>query len=147
MQNQIEEILSRGYESPIKTVIGEAKTEIDNGVYKAVCQIGIRVDKDELIRALQHDRGQYDKGFADGVRKGQQEWISVGKRLPECEIGAETEALLFVTSAGRVEVGCFGRGSVWRDGYFRHYRTCVGWDVSDVTHWMPLPEPPKGDAE
>lgn len=76
-----------------------------------------------------------------------QEWISVEERLPECENGAETEALLFMTSAGRIEAGYFGRGSVWRDVYFRHYRTCVGWDVSDVTHWMPLPEPPKGDAE
>lgn len=74
-----------------------------------------------------------------------QEWISVEERLPECENMAETEALLFMTSAGRVEAGYFGRGSVWRDVYFRHYRTCVGWDVSDVTHWMPLPEPPKGE--
>lgn len=63
MQNQIEEILSGGYESPIKTVIGEAKTEIDNGVYKAVCQTGIRVDKEELLRALQYDRGQFEAGY------------------------------------------------------------------------------------
>lgn len=145
MQNQIEEILSGGYESPIKTVIGEAKTQIDNDVYKAVCQIGIRVDKEELLRALQYDRGQYDKGFADGVRQGQQGWISVEERLPECEDVGESEALLFLTSEGRVEAGYFGRGSVWRDVYFRHYRTSVGRDASDVTHWMPLPEPPKGE--
>ncbi len=63
MQNQIEEILSGGYESPIKTVIGVAKTEIDNGVYKAVCQTGIRVDKEELLRALQYDREQFDAGY------------------------------------------------------------------------------------
>lgn len=74
-----------------------------------------------------------------------QEWISVEERLPECENGAETEALLFMTSAGRIEAGYFVRGSVWRDVYFRHYRTCIGLDVSDVTHWMPLPEPPKGE--
>lgn len=92
-----------------------------------------REDSDDIAEQL------YNEGYRN------QEWISVGERLPECEIGAETKALLFVTSAGRVEVGCFGRGSVWRDGYFRHYRTCVGWDVSDVTHWMPLPEPPKGE--
>lgn len=81
--------------------------------------------------------------YNEGYRK--QEWISVEERLPECENVAETEALLFITRAGMVEAGYFGRGSVWRDVYFRHYRNSVGWDVSDVTHWMPMPEPPKGE--
>ena len=30
----------------------------------------VDVDKDELIRALQYDRNQYEKGFEDGYVKG-----------------------------------------------------------------------------
>ena len=29
-------------------------------------KIGIAVDKEELIKALQYDRNQYDKGYSDG---------------------------------------------------------------------------------
>jgi hypothetical protein len=29
---------------------------------------GVDLDRAELIRALQYDRGQYDKGYADGKR-------------------------------------------------------------------------------
>lgn len=111
----------------------------------------------EMLEIIEKSREEWSHDVTDHteneyIREGllnagyrKQEWISVEERLPECEIGAETEALLFVTSAGKVEAGYFGRGSVWRDVYFRHYRNSVGWDVSDVTHWMPLPEPPKGE--
>ena len=63
------------------------------------------------------------------------EWISVEDRLPS--IG---ETVIFFGVAG-VMVGFFSghntRHSVWKShsGY-------VLWD-DEVTHWMPLPEPPK----
>ena len=43
--------------------------ETDNQVYEAVCRVGVNVDKEELIKALRYDRGQYEKGYADGVRE------------------------------------------------------------------------------
>ena len=71
------------------------------------------------------------------------QWISTKDRLPECENGAETDALLFRLKTGTVIAGYFGRGGVWRDKYFRHYWDHgEGWDASDVTHWMPLPAQP-----
>lgn len=63
----------RVYESPI-SVFKSAHTEfiidIENNVYKAIEQIGIDVDKDELIKALAYDRQQYEKGYRDGVLYG-----------------------------------------------------------------------------
>lgn len=56
------------YESPIQVAYREIQNAFDNDVLKAVLSYGISVDKDELIRALQYDRKQYEKGFADGVR-------------------------------------------------------------------------------
>lgn len=71
------------------------------------------------------------------------EWISTKDRLPECEHGAETEALLFRLKTGTVIAGYFGLGGIWRDKYFRHYwDNREGWDAADVTHWMPLPKAP-----
>ena len=36
------------------------------GEKKVVQERGIDVDKDELIKALQYDRGQYEKGYING---------------------------------------------------------------------------------
>lgn len=55
-----------GYESPIQIAIGQMRMEQDNNVYRAIREYGIDVDKDELIKALQYDRNQYDKGFVNG---------------------------------------------------------------------------------
>ena len=64
-----------------------------------------------------------------GYRK--QEWISVGERLPESD----------------------GEFLVWNDFYgaiVGHYWARGKYFISKavtVTHWMPLPEPPKGEGK
>ena len=63
------------YESPIElsfideiysAIIDTTEREIENKIFKAVSNYGIDVDKEELLKALQYDRGQYDRGFIDG---------------------------------------------------------------------------------
>lgn len=73
------------YESPITLINGETQLSLEDGVYKAVRQVGIEVDKDELIKALKYDRGQYEKGYADAKaeqKKGK--WIDRG--VYECSV-------------------------------------------------------------
>lgn len=53
------------YKSPIETIIKDMQAHMDNEIMRAVQEVGINVDKGELIRALQYDRGQYEKGRAD----------------------------------------------------------------------------------
>jgi uncharacterized protein DUF551 len=78
------------------------------------------------------------------------EWISVEDRLPE----KHKPVLCFVTSSGRkkpppeymkdgpIFVGTRGDyysdswSSVYGDGY-------IPFDDDEISHWMPLPEPPK----
>jgi len=52
--------------------------------------MGYEVDKDELIKAMQYDRNQYDKGYQegylDGVRDGKQ---SLFNKLQEFMEGSE----------------------------------------------------------
>lgn len=54
------------YESPIRIIAGNMTTKIEDGIMSVVQSYGIEVDKAELMRALQYDRGQYEKGYDDG---------------------------------------------------------------------------------
>lgn len=63
------------YKSPIEMVsqiINDINREIvkneEEVVMRAVCDVGISVNKDELIRALQYDRNQYEAGVIDGLK-------------------------------------------------------------------------------
>ena len=140
MEKQIEEILSSGYKSPIEMIMGQMHMEIENGIYSAVQGYGINVDKEELIRALQYDRGQYEKGYADGLRHGETKWISVEERLPDNE-----RQVLVYGMRGRI---CVCRYESRYDKHFRNLR--VGFyrnedkKLMNVRYWMSLPEPPKG---
>ena len=58
-----------------------------------------------------------------------QEWISVDDRLPD-----KSMRCLVYTKRG----GCCGYDiTYYNQGFYSEY--------SEVTHWMPLPEPPKGE--
>ena len=58
------------YKSPIEKIYGELQTQMvqedEKLVMKAIREVGVDVDKDELIKALQYDRNQYTKGYEDG---------------------------------------------------------------------------------
>jgi hypothetical protein len=67
MTMDLKEIKQRlEYESPIEAHWHEMQIEFDNKVCKAVQKCDIHVDKDELIKALQYDREQYDRGYKQG---------------------------------------------------------------------------------
>ena len=88
----------------------------------------------------------YLKGYVDGKAEAMQ-WIPCSERLPECEWGAETEALMYQVG-DTIYTGYFGRGGLWRDEYFRRYADIKeGVDASDVIAWMPLPEPYKEEVD
>lgn len=61
------------YKSPIEIVMEELFQKMDedfeNSVFKAVQKVGINVDKEELLKALIYDRGQYDEGYEDAMNE------------------------------------------------------------------------------
>ena len=73
-----------------------------------------------------------------------QEWISVKDRLPEacgfpcllCGENAFGQICVFAGFTGYMERGKFEWHSNQKD---------IDIDVWMITHWMPLPEPPKGE--
>lgn len=59
------------YKPPIEIIMKEVRQKMDEGfenaVFKAVRKVDINVDKEELLKALIYDRGQYDKGYEDAM--------------------------------------------------------------------------------
>ena len=60
------------------------------------------------------------------------EWISVEDRLPD--VGCD---VLFTCRSKEYGVGAYS--DTYKDFFMGHF------PVKGVTHWMPLPEPPKGE--
>lgn len=87
-----------------------------------------------------------------GYRK-QSEWISVEERLPDLEGGVRTWGDLRIQPSVRVLCACKQKnGKVFvKEGYCEMWGSRVVWkipgSIDSVTHWMPLPEAPKGGAK
>ena len=55
------------YRSPIELIYQGVEMKIEKGILKAVHKQDINVDREELIKALEYDRGQYEKGYSDAL--------------------------------------------------------------------------------
>ena len=129
-----------GWESPITIAtqnIIKAMTEfnktMDNKTMEAIVKVGIDVNKDELIRAMQYDRDQYSKGYTNGYNAGYNadKWISVEDRMPD----EDCKCLVFT------------KDGITNIDYYYNRENAFGFRSWKVTHWMPLPEPPKEVTE
>lgn len=59
-------------------IYSDLNQQVDEHIYKCVLNVGIDVNKEELVKALQYDRNQYEKGYADAKRqydRGHGHWI------------------------------------------------------------------------
>lgn len=93
------------YKSPIEIIQGEMEMRFEGEVMKAVQNVGINVNKDELLKALAYDRDQYNKGYHDAEPKVGK-WIRITQGLVvekyACSVcgrvieDGESEALLFI---------------------------------------------------
>ena len=63
-----------------------------------------------------------------------QEWISVKDKLPE----SGKEGVLIGLRWGEVDIG-WCEDDRWRSEFVNEY------EDGEVTHWMPIPQPPKGE--
>lgn len=73
------------YKSPIELLVTNIYDQIqkdqDEHIYQAVLQYVPNVDREELIRALQYDRNQYEKGYMDGKADAMAELV----RCKDCK--------------------------------------------------------------
>lgn len=130
------------YQSPIsvyETAVQSIMEQRENALFAKIKDaFDVQVDKEELIRALQYDRGQYEKGYFDGKEEAMPKWIPVTELLPSSEgkylcawrYANEDETTMDVLSWD-------GTRFPWEDFCWKGQHI--------VTHWMPLLEPPKED--
>ena len=79
-----------GYQSPIQQIVSDISMKMENDVCTAVQNVGIYVDKEELIKALRYDREQYSKGYSNGYAQGYEDGIAeTMRKLKEYIGGAE----------------------------------------------------------
>lgn len=135
------------YESPITQIIADISSQVREAqdgrlIYEVQQAIGYEIDKEELIKALNYDRDQYQKGYEDGRKDN--EWIPVSERLPSSEEYIENNGLFIVSDGNRSY-------SEWFDIYDKQKfgePTMNGFRIDYcVIAWKPLPEPYKGVNE
>lgn len=77
------------YENPItmvqRTISEQMRKQEDKYICEIEQEVGFHIDKQELIRALNYDRKQYEKGFADGRFFGIREVKSKLVHLKQCQ--------------------------------------------------------------
>ena len=86
----------------------------------------------------------YAKGYADSTERwskltnAEMKWIPIGERLPK----DDGKVLAIVKEDGYNRIAfVFNEGGRWWDCFYDY----DGIRNVNVTHWMPLPEPPKGE--
>ena len=72
------------------------------------------------------------------VNRAKPKWISVKDRLPLQSDPAQK--VLFITKTGGLFIGCYYKATAY-DQFNGWYSMFVR--IDNVTHWMPLPEPPE----
>lgn len=97
------------------------------------------IERDALI-------AEYDRvhvGAPGGARKLMQDapavnrWIPCSERLPEKNV----EVLAYSPYWGKIVVAMWG-GEYWLEQW-----TDDDLEQSEITHWMPLPEPPESEVQ
>lgn len=141
------------YQSPIQLFTAQMAQDIaqkqDEMVFQAAISCVPQVDRAELLRALQYDRGQYDKGYADGFAEALPRWIPTEYRLPDRELEEFREKfgwegdpeLLVMIKGAKVPTTLYYN----EEGEFYSIDTDGNDTYYVVTHWMSMPTPPAAE--
>jgi hypothetical protein len=124
------------YKSIIDIIHTDMEIKMEGEIMKAVKRCNIEVDKEELLKALQYDRGQYEQGYQDGLNADK--WIPCEERLPS--VG---DAVLVVDEYALYDVCTV----IERYGEMMLENSSGCWlDIENYIAWQPLPTPYKKEG-
>ena len=111
---------------------------------KCCCAVQTTNEWYKLLMREAADQIERDQKEIAALREKVPQWISVEDRMPDtvpCDAGTEySEAVVIWTNGNKAMI------AVW-DG-IDWICPCDFWEAwgEEITHWMPLPEPPKEDT-
>lgn len=94
-----------------------------------------KLKKHGLLGCL-NGTGVTSENYKEYLYGDRMEWIEVEKRMPP-----KYETILFITYDEKKKCGCYYMGQVTGNGSWVPYGRNFG--KKNVTHWMPLPQPPE----
>ena len=51
------------YKSPVQVITNQMQTKLEGQILEVIQNVGVVLDKEELIKAMNYDRDQYASGF------------------------------------------------------------------------------------
>ena len=57
------------YSDPVHEFATKMNNDLEEQIMVEIARVGINVNKEELVKALQYDRDQYAKGWNDSIRR------------------------------------------------------------------------------
>lgn len=128
------------YESPITQIVSDMQMGYENGVLKAVQNVGFNVNKEELTKALLYDREQYQKGYVDGLNADK--WIPCSERMPENDF---EDVLVwfeyFRYGNYQRPYQMHGISYTFHGEWSGFVNGTSGWQQLKIIAWQPLPAP------
>ena len=88
----------------IETAAKRIARDFDGMIYSRVLAVGVDVSKEELEKALRYDRGQYEKGYADGLKNAN---IVHGRWVRDPVTGFTVCSYCGMPPPGDAELECF----------------------------------------
>ena len=132
-----------------------ADESVPSGI-SSVCLCGLINRAADAIEELQAQL-MYSNDAAKKIAEKVPKWIPVAERLPD-ENGKYLTVFTLNTipPSPVIEVSCYAKDLYKIDkydfhdkkrkhGFYQYDSECGYFEMSDISHWMPLPEPPKGE--
>lgn len=107
------------FENTVNDIVKKVNEQQEDYVMECVRKVGVDVNKEELVRALNYDRRQYEKGYEDGMQMAKfiYRWLA-DNFDPPCEYYSEGSPI-----AEFMNEDCFCADCSEKDNYYcwEHY--------------------------
>ena len=134
-----------------RLVTGGSTTKIIEEAVDAIEERNKRIEELEATQEILPETQHFINTKADSIIEGLQNllisvkgqsWIPVTERLPELR-----HAVLVYAPYMQNQFMAYWTGNEWRNWGPDDWADRVFPKCHEITHWMPLPEPPKGEVE
>lgn len=122
-----------------KCPLKDSEEEDDDGNYEGECTFLLANGALKIIDKLQKTIEEQEERIAI-MMEGKDEWTSIKKEKPK-------ESGTYLVVLKQTVNGCVEETIVTQRDWMKAFGMFAGLADEEITHWMPLPKPPKEDAD